>query len=166
MLCGQFAIQVFAGRMNRQYKHNLSCTVHIIDVPTDGMSLSVFHRELQNIYWIYHTHRRPYRHNQSVGISQSCETFTEYTTITDVPTEGIRPSVFARGWELFTFYIDAVHNYRRNVNSKARAINASLALCTYRQTYRRTAKILEGYLKILCEIQNFKVNSPMESPTE
>ena len=34
--------------------------------------------------------------------TESCKIFTEYATIIDVPIDGIIPSVFARGWELFT----------------------------------------------------------------
>jgi hypothetical protein len=75
-------------RVNRQYKHNLSCTVHdyqrlyrqkpsvgilqrvakyllqipqsLTSIPTYTVSL-VFYRELQNIYWKSYNHWRLYR---------------------------------------------------------------------------------------------------------
>jgi hypothetical protein len=112
-------------RVNRQYKHNLSCTVHdhrrlykrklsvgilprvekyllqmphsSTSIPTDTVSVgilqrvekyllempqsptsiptdmyptnpSAFHRELKNIYWKCHNHRRLYRRTKSIGI--------------------------------------------------------------------------------------------------
>jgi len=39
-------------------------------------------------------------------------------------------------------------------------------ICNYRGNYQWTVKILEGFLEILVQNKKFKVNSPMESPTE
>jgi hypothetical protein len=64
---------------------------------------------------------------------------------------------------------DSKWNYRRTANSNVLLINASLIvyyLYFYQQNHGRTAKNLEGFLKILMRNENFKVKLPRESPTE
>jgi len=80
-------------KVNRQYKHNLSCTVQSpMSIPTD-YSPSTFHREL---HWKFHNHRRPYRRiTVHQHFTESC---TGNATITDDCTDGYHPSAFHKEW--------------------------------------------------------------------
>jgi predicted patatin/cPLA2 family phospholipase len=100
----------------------------ITDVSTDGYNLSVFYRELQNVYYTCHNHQCLYRRIQSVDISQRAGLFSSMS-VQFIITNG-----------LCKF---------QNIG-----INASLTACIYRRTYRQTVKFLEGQLQIL--VQNSK----------
>ena len=152
--------------MNRQYKHNLSCTMHITDVPTNGTSPSVFNRELQNIYWICHNHRRPYRQNDFVDISQRVEKYLLNMphSPTSIQTEWVcryLPEVF-NCWPPMS--VRSILTNRMWIPKRGQLMHLWPRVLTDGLTDR--LKILEGYLNFLCEIQNFKVNSPAESLTK
>ena len=80
----------------------------ITDVSTDGYNLSVFYRELQNIYYTCHNHQCLYRRIQSVDISQRAGLFSSMS-VQFIITNG-----------LCKF---------QNIG-----INASLTACIYRRT--------------------------------
>jgi hypothetical protein len=104
----------------------------ITDVSTNIYSVSVFYRELQNIYCTCHNHRCLYRRIQSVDISQRVGLFSSMS-VQFIITNGLTDEL---------------------CKLQSIGINASLTACIYRQTYRQTLKFLEGQLKIL--VQNSK----------
>ena len=98
-------------KINRQYKHNLSCTVHShrrlywqINRP------SASHKELHK-YWLY-------RRTQSVGISQRAVEMPQ--SLTWIPMDCICQ------------HLSVVHNYQQNHRREFHraGINASLVACT------------------------------------
>jgi hypothetical protein len=112
--------------------------------------------------------------------TESCKIFTAFATITDDHTDGLWPSIFYQ--ELLKIYCPC-HNHRRcfwqNHRRSCKFQCVWLSECQvgqpvyrwhhrrtlqiqcehalrpiYRRTCRWTSKILEGFLKFQCEIQN------------
>jgi hypothetical protein len=116
-------------RINKQYKHNLSCTMH--------------------------NHRRLYRRIPSIDILPRLAKYLLHIPQSPMSLQTDTVHWYFTEAGLLEFYVDAFQITDRLWKFQSASINASLTMCIYRRTYQWTVKILEGHLKNLVRNSKF-----------